>query len=93
MAPPASGAHGMCPACHTLDTPLHDVRAPQFHSSQILSDHSSQPICVGMCNSMFQFISVGDIVIICLLKNVNFTCNRLCRPLGLCDVVAPTFYR
>jgi hypothetical protein len=22
MAPPASGAHGTCPACHTLDTPL-----------------------------------------------------------------------
>jgi hypothetical protein len=22
MAPPTSGAHGMCPACHTLDTPL-----------------------------------------------------------------------
>jgi hypothetical protein len=20
--PPASGAHGTCPACHTLDTPL-----------------------------------------------------------------------
>jgi hypothetical protein len=22
MAPPASGAHGTCPACHTLDMPL-----------------------------------------------------------------------
>jgi hypothetical protein len=22
MVPPASGAHGTCPACHALDTPL-----------------------------------------------------------------------
>jgi hypothetical protein len=38
MAPPAIGAHGTCPACHTLDTPLHRDNAQDARTQAILSD-------------------------------------------------------
>jgi hypothetical protein len=43
MVPPASGAHGTCPACHTLDTPL---TALHYHFEVYIKQFNLCLLCI-----------------------------------------------